>query len=48
MDDIVRLVEPAETTDPRAAPVAVHPNVEDYWARVQQLRADLARLRPTG
>ena len=43
----LRVVRPGEPagTDPTLTPgQTVDP--EDYWARVQQLRADLAALRP--
>ena len=52
MDSTPRLgvVEPARTVlhaEPAAAPGSgVDRATEDYWARVQQLRTDLARLRP--
>jgi hypothetical protein len=43
----LRVVDPAPTAAPVEAPSGVVDRAtEDYWARVQQLRADLARLRP--
>ena len=46
---LVRPGEPAGAFEPRepASPdVGATLTTEDYWARVQQLRADLAALRP--
>jgi hypothetical protein len=40
----LRVVRPDEPAPTDAPP----PSAEDYWARVQALRDDLARLRPVG
>jgi hypothetical protein len=45
----LRVVEPATVIEPPVVePLESAPSLarEDYWARVQQLRTDLARLRP--
>ena len=43
----LRVVEATPTGELLEAPDRVVDRAtEDYWARVQQLRADLARLRP--
>jgi len=39
----LRVVEATPTGEPVEAPDRA---TEEYWSRVQQLRADLARLRP--
>ncbi len=40
----LRVVRPEETAGTQTYDAA--PSTETYWARVQQLRGDLARLRP--
>jgi hypothetical protein len=43
---LVRPGEPAGASEPSSPDVGATLSTEDYWARVQQLRADLAALRP--
>jgi hypothetical protein len=42
----LRAVEAPEPAEPGSAPRTQDAGAEEYWARVQELRADLARLRP--